>query len=66
MPWVVSGNYIVDNIGIHSKHDSRYVALYTIPSWQQAALIQQASLQYGEKARDYFSRKLAPYITLAF
>ncbi|NRB41171.1 MAG: hypothetical protein HRU20_22310 [Pseudomonadales bacterium] len=64
--WVVSGDYIVDNLGVHSRDDSRYKPIYSIPNWQQAALIQQASLKRGAKAKEYFSRQLSPYVSLAY
>ena len=62
--WVVSTDYILDNLGVHWRGDNKYRALYTIPNWHQAALIQQRSLKYGDKAREYFGKTLAPIITM--
>ena len=62
--WVVSGGYIVDNMGVHQGEDKRYQASYTLPNWHEAALIQQASLLHGSDARQYFSEQLAPLVSL--
>ena len=62
--WVVSGGYIIDNTGVHRDDDPRYLGWYTLPDWEQAALIQQASLQKGREGRRYFTEQLAPLITL--
>ena len=60
--WVVVGENIIDNSGVHSSSNKGYKAIYAITDWDKAALLQQKSIKEGNNK--IFIEGIQPYMQL--